>query len=216
MFDIHTHILPYIDDGSSSIEESIEMIKDSINQGITDIILTPHFDIYQSRCNHNTNYEEEFNNFKKELEKRNININLYLGNEIYYTPKVYKYLKEKKVFPLGNTNKVLIEFSFEDEITNIEDILYEFKIEGYEVIIAHVERYNYSNYKLIKSWKEQGAFIQVNASSFYETQRLKRLSRKLLKNNLIDYIASDVHSFRRNYISQFIKDYKETKYFEIK
>ena len=216
MFDIHTHILPYIDDGSSSLEESIEMIRDSINQGIKDIILTPHFDVYQERCNHKTNYFEEFQNFKKEVEKRNIEVNLYLGNEIYYTPKVYKYLKEKKIFPLGNTNKVLIEFSFTNEIKNIEDIIYEFKIEGYEVIIAHVERYNYANYKLIKSWKEKGALIQVNASSFYETQKQKRLAKKLLKNNLIDYIASDTHSFRKNYIGKFIKDYKETKYFEFK
>lgn len=216
MFDIHTHILPYIDDGSSSLEESIEMIRDSINQGIKDIILTPHFDVYQERCNHKTNYFEEFQNFKKEVEKRNIEVNLYLGNEIYYTPKVYKYLKEKKIFPLGNTNKVLIEFSFTNEIKNIEDIIYEFKIEGYEVIIAHVERYNYANYKLIKSWKEKGALIQVNASSFYETQKQKRLAKKLLKNNLIDYIASDTHSFRKNYIGKFIKDYKEIKYFEFK
>ena len=110
----------------------------------------------------------------------------------------------------------MIEFSFINEIKNIEDIIYEFKIEGYEVIIAHVERYNYANYKLIKSWKEQGALIQVNASSFYETQKQKRLARKLLKNNLIDYIASDTHSFRKNYIGKFIKDYKETKYFEFK
>ena len=216
MFDIHTHILPYIDDGSSSLEESIEMIEDSINQGIKDIILTPHFDIYQEKCNHNIDYFEEFQNFKKEVEKRNIEVNLYLGNEIYYTPKVYKYLKEKKIFPLGNTNKVLIEFSFTNEIKNIEDIIYEFKIEGYEVIIAHVERYNYANYKLIKSWKEKGALIQVNASSFYETLKQKRLAKKLLKNNLIDYIASDTHSFRKNYIGKFIKDYKETKYFEFK
>ena len=216
MFDIHTHILPYIDDGSSSLEESIEMIEDSINQGIKDIILTPHFDIYQEKCNHNIDYFEEFQNFKKEVEKRNIEVNLYLGNEIYYTPKVYKYLKEKKIFPLGNTNKVLIEFSFTNETKNIEDIIYEFKIEGYEVIIAHVERYNYANYKLIKSWKEKGALIQVNASSFYETLKPKRLAKKLLKNNLIDYIASDTHSFRKNYIGKFIKDYKETKYFEFK
>ena len=213
MFDIHTHILPNIDDGSSSIEDSIQMVLDLKEQGINSIILTPHFDIYQNRCNHNTNYIEEFNNFKKEIEKRNIDINLYLGNEIFYTPKVYKYLKEKKVFPLGNTNKVLIEFSFIDEIKNIEDIIYEFKIEGYEVIIAHVERYDYASYKLIKSWKEQGALIQVNASSFYETRKPKRLVRKLLKNKLIDYIASDIHSFRKSYISQFIKDYKDTSYF---
>lgn len=214
MFDIHTHILPYIDDGSSSLEDSIEMIKDSINQGIKDIILTPHFDIYQARCNHKTNYQEEFSKFKKELEKRNLEVNVYLGNEIYYTPKVYKYLKEKKIFPLGNTKKVLIEFSFDDEIKNIEEIIYEFKIEGYEVVIAHAERYIYSSYNLVKSWKEQGALIQVNASSFYESLKQKKLARKLLKNNIIDYIASDVHSFRKNYISKFIKDYKETKYFE--
>ena len=216
MFDIHTHILPNIDDGSLSIEDSIQMVLDSIEQGVTDIVLTPHFDIYHRKCLKDVDYIFEFNNLKKEIEKRKININLHLGNEIFYTPKVYKYLKEKKVFPLGNTNKHLLEFSFIDEIKNIEDIIYEFKIEGYEVIIAHVERYDYANYKLIKSWKEQGALIQVNASSFYETNKEKRLAKKLLKNKLIDYIASDVHSFRKNYIKQFINDYKDTSYFNLK
>lgn len=214
MFDIHTHILPNIDDGSSSLEDSINMVLDAVNQGITNIILTPHFDVYQRKCYLDTDYQKEFDNFKKEIEKRNINVNLYLGNEIYYTRGVYKYLKERKIFPLGNSKKVLIEFSFVDKIENIEDLIYEFKIEGYQVIIAHAERYYYSNFKLIKKWKEYGALIQVNASSFYGDRKTKKLAIKLLKNNLIDYIASDVHSFRKNYIKKFIDEYKETKYFE--
>lgn len=216
MFDIHTHILPCIDDGSESIEESINMLEDAIKQGITDIIFTPHFDTYQNKCNLDTNYQLEFDNFKKEVEKRNLKINLYLGNEIYYTKGVYQFLRNKKIFPLGNSNKVLVEFSYEKFRHNIEDVIYEFYVEGYQTIIAHAERYNYSNLKLIKKWKEKGALIQVNASSFYGDKKRKKLAVKLLKHNLIDYIASDIHSFRKNNIKQFIEDYKETKYFDFK
>lgn len=216
MFDIHTHILPNIDDGSSSLEESIKMVEDAIDQGVSDLILTPHFDVYGLKCDINTDYQKEFDNFKDEVIKRNLKINLYLGNEIYYTKGVYKLLRDKKIFPLGNTKKVLIEFNFNMFDINVEDLVYEFKVEGYQIVIAHVERYNYSNYKLIKEWKEKGALIQVNASSFYGERKIKNLVNKLLKDNLIDYIASDVHSFRKNYIKQFVNDYKDISYFDFK
>lgn len=216
MFDIHTHILPNIDDGSASLETSIKMLQDAIDQGVSDLILTPHFDIYGLKCDVNTDYQKEFNNFQEEVIKRNLKINLYLGNEIYYTKGIYKYLKSKKIFPLGNTNKVLIELDFNNYNVNFEELIYEFKIEGYQVIIAHAERYSYSNYKLIREWKEKGALIQVNASSFYGSRKIKNIANKLLKENLVDYIASDVHSFRKNCIKQFIKDYKETSYFDFK
>lgn len=215
MFDIHTHILPKIDDGSPSLEKSIEMVEDAIKQGITDIILTPHFDVFYRKCSFNVDYQEEFNSFQNEILKRKLPINLYLGNEIYYTRGVLKYLLNKKIFPLGNTNKVLIEFSFHNKRENIDDIIEEFGNEGFEIVIAHAERYNYSNYRLIKKWKESGALIQVTASSFYD-KKTKKLANKLLENNLIDYIASDVHSFRKNCIKQFIEDYKSESYFDFK
>lgn len=188
------------------------MIEDAVNQGITDIILTPHFDVYGNKCDLKTDYQLEFNKFEDEIKKRNIPIKLYLGNEIYYTKGVYKFLKNKKIFPLGNSDKVLIELSYENLKYHMDDIIYEFYVEGYQVVIAHVERYHYSNYKLIKKWKEKGALIQVNASSFYGDKKIKRLVTKLLRKNLIDYVASDVHSFRKNDIQKFVKDYKKSEY----
>ena len=65
---------------------------------------------------------------------------------------------------------------------------------------------------MIKKWKEKGALIQVNASSFYGDKKIKRLVTKLLRKNLIDYVASDVHSFRKNDIQKFVKDYKKSEY----
>ena len=110
----------------------------------------------------------------------------------------------------------MIELDFNNKIDNFEEMLYEFNVENYQVIIAHVERYNYSDFKLIKEWKKLGALIQVNASSFYSDKKTKKLAQKLLKANLIDYIASDVHSFRKNCIQDFVKDYKTIKYFDFK
>ena len=83
MIDIHSHILPGIDDGSKSIEESITIIKNALKNNIKDIVLTPHYILgsdYNSNCSNN---KEILSNLKKEIEKNNIDVNLYLGNEIY-------------------------------------------------------------------------------------------------------------------------------------
>ena len=69
---------------------------------------------------------------------------------------------------------------------------------------------------MAREWKEKGALIQVNASSFYGSRKIKNIANKLLKEKLIDYIASDVHSFRKNYIKQFVNDYKDISYFDFK
>jgi len=211
MFDIHTHIIPYVDDGSSSLEESINMIKHEIDIGVTDIICTPHHIFHRYEATVEV-IKERFNFLKEEVEKLNLPIKLYLGQEICYTHRedIISMLKNGTLLTLNNTNRVLLEFSFTREPEDILDVIYNFNINGYEVIIAHVERYEWMTLDKVVALRNEGALIQINSNSYlgFTTWKEKRFVKKLLKHNLVDFVASDTHSFRPSTLD---KSYKKIK-----
>ena len=144
MIDIHTHIIPNVDDGSPNLETSINMIKHEIAIGVDTIICTPHH-IYHRYEKTVEEIKKQFELLKSEVEKLNLPVKLYLGQEICYTHRedIIKMLKEGKLLTLNNTNRVLLEFSFHREPEDVLDVIYNFSVNGYEVIIAHVERYEW-------------------------------------------------------------------------
>ena len=211
MVDIHTHVIPNVDDGSPSLSESINMIKHEISIGVDSIICTPHH-IYHR---YEKSVEEIKNNFlllKEAVEKENLPIKLYLGQEICYSHRedIIKMLKEGKLLTLNNTNRVLLEFSFTREPEDVLDVIYNFNVNGYEVIIAHVERYEWMTIDKVKALRSEGALIQINSNSYLgmTTWKEKRITRKLLKLGLVDFVASDTHSFRPSTLD---KSYKKIK-----
>ena len=211
MKDIHTHVIPYVDDGSKSLETSIAMIKHEISIGVDTIICTPHH-IYTRYEKSVEEIKRQFDLLVKELEKQNLPIKLYLGQEIYFTHKenILQMLKEGKLLTLNNTNRVLLEFSFHREPEDLLDIIYNFNVNGYQVIIAHVERYEWMTYQKVEALRNEGALIQINSDAIlgYTSWKEKRFVKKLLKNNLVDYVASDTHSFRPSTLD---KSYKKIK-----
>ena len=211
MKDIHTHVIPYVDDGSPDLYTSINMIKHEISIGVDTIICTPHH-IYKTYEKSVEQIKQAFQLLKEAVEKENLPINLYLGQEIYFTHKesIIQMLKEGKLLTMNNTNKVLLEFSFTREPEDLFEAIYSFQVNGYQVIIAHVERYEWMTYQKVVALRNEGALIQINSDSYlgYASWREKRLVRKLLKNNLVDYVASDTHSFRPSTLD---KSYKKIK-----
>ena len=211
MIDIHTHIIPYVDDGSPNLETSIAMIKHELAIGVDEIIATPHH-IYSRYESTVEVIKERFNFLCEEVKKQNLPVTLYLGQEIYFTHKedIIQMLKEGKLLTLNNTNRVLLEFSFHREPENLLEVIYNFRVNGYQVIIAHVERYEWMTYQKVVALRSEGALIQINSDSYlgYTSWKEKRFVRKLLKNNLVDYVASDTHSFRP---SSLDKSYKKIK-----
>lgn len=204
MIDIHTHILPFVDDGSGDMETSIELLKQEISIGVTDVFLTPHY--IKSR-NYMSSHEENikvFESFKSEVEKRKLPIRLHLGNEIYYNFDSIDRLRNQTIIPMGQSKMVLIEFS-PDEEEDFGEAIHNMTALGFTPIIAHIERYQYikdfNDYKIIK---KMGAKIQVNAASVVGARgpALKKISLKLIKSGLVDFIASDMHAFRTNYMSE--------------
>ena len=240
MIDIHTHIIPFVDDGSSSLEDSLAMVKHEISIGVDTIICTPHHikhryekSVEDIKTNFNLlkaevekqnlpvkSVEEiktNFNFLKSEVEKLNLPIKLLLGQEICYTHRedTLSFLNEGKLLTLNNSKYVLLEFSFTREPEDITDIIYNFSIKGYKVIVAHVERYEWITLDKVLNLKNEGAIIQVNSGSIVgeTTGHEKRFVKKLFKRNLVDIVASDIHSFRKSTLDKALKKTKNPKLF---
>ena len=216
MTDIHTHIIPNVDDGSPNLETSINMIKHELDIGVDTIICTPHhiFHRYEKTVGE---IKKQFELLKSEVEKLNLPVKLYLGQEICYTHRedIISMLKSGKLLTLNNTNRILLEFSFTREPEDVLDVIYNFSVNGYEVIIAHVERYEWMTLEKVKDLKKEGALIQINSNSYLglTTWKEKRFTKKLLKLGLVDYVASDAHSFRPSTLDKSFKKIKNPDLF---
>ena len=217
MKDIHTHIIPCVDDGSPNLETSISMIKHEIAIGVDTIICTPHH-IYHRYEKTVDEIKKQFDLLKEAVNKENLPVKLYLGQEICYTSREdqIKMLKEGQLLTINNTNRILLEFSFTREPEDISDVIYNFSVNGYEVIIAHVERYEWITLQKVEQLKKEGALIQINSNSYLgmTTWKEKRFTKKLLKKGLVDYVASDTHSFRPSTLDKSLKKIKNPDLFD--
>lgn len=195
MIDVHSHILPFVDDGCKTLEESLTLLGEYVQQGVKTFFLTPHYrkDEYEPSVEE---LRRIFNDFEKVALEKFPNVKLYLGEEIFCDTNVYKLLKDGKVTTFDGTNKVLLEFNY-TAFTDIADYAYNVMYAGYTPIIAHIERYEYlSRIDQIVEMKENGALIQVNAESLLDPVLRKRIFI-LIKNELIDFIGSDAHYSRK-------------------
>lgn len=197
MIDMHNHILYGIDDGCKTIYESIETIKNMKKIGFNTIVLTPHY-IEDSSFKANNNLKlQRLEILKEELLKNNIDVNLFLGNEIFINESINELIINKEIRSINNTRYILIELPFNNQILNLDDYLYELKLKGYKIIIAHPERYTYfkDNYEEARKLYDSGVLFQVNYGSIigqYGSSSLK-LVKKLLKDDMVDFISTDIH-----------------------
>ena len=197
MKDCHCHILNGIDDGSKTIEESINILRHAEENGITDIVLTPHYIKNSSYSCNNHDKNNLLRELKKEVKRNNIDVNLYLGNEIMIDEDIVSLLKNGEASTVNNTKYVLIEFPMHNLRNNIDDIIFDLVRNNYIPIIAHPERYSYvqKNIDLVDNYIEMGAILQGNYQSLFGRygNNAKKTLIKLLKNNKITILASDIH-----------------------
>ena len=216
MIDIHTHVIPNVDDGSPNLETSIAMIKHEIAIGVDTIYCTPHH-IYHRYEKSVEEIKKNFLLLKEAVEKENLPVTLYLGQEICYSHRedIISMLEKGELLTLNNTKRVLLEFSFTREPEDISDVIYNFGVHGYEIIIAHVERYEWMTIDKVKALRNEGALIQINSNSYLglSSWKEKRMTRKLIKLNLVDFVASDTHSFRASTLDKSFKKIKNPDLF---
>lgn len=204
MIDVHAHVLPFVDDGSPDIESSVKLIIEAAEAGVTDLFATPHYMKIRNYLSSFENNQNVFEQMKRELKNRNIPIRLHLGNEIYYTIHTMQDLKNHTVIPLGDSKKVLLEFSMIEEEEDISEAIHNMNALGYQAIIAHPERYPYLKWQDYEVIKKMKALIQINASSIigkYGVQ-IQKLVWKLIKERYVDFVASDIHKSRTNHLKE--------------
>lgn len=208
MTDIHSHLIYDIDDGTKTMEESIELIKLLHQVGFNNLIITPHY-IEKSKYSANNNEKlKKYNELKKAVKKEKININLYLGNEVFINNNILEEIKVGEIYTLNNSKYLLFELPFHNQILNVIDIIYEIKLAGYIPILAHPERYDYfyKNHQLIDDLKKEGILFQANYGSITGLHGLKakRLIKYLLKKDYIDFFGTDLHHYNKpDIISNF-------------
>ncbi|MBR2871522.1 MAG: hypothetical protein IKB98_09165 [Clostridia bacterium] len=201
MIDLHSHVLPFVDDGSDSLEKSVEMLKNCQEMGVTDLVLTPHF---RGRFNKTAiELKTIFEQFKEQVKQHGVNLNLYLGQEIYWCKEFKTNLSNGTVFGINQGKYLLVECPYGEEC-DVTEIVYEVKTTGYIPVVAHVERYSYITVDDVEEIKRMGAVVQVNAGSIVaKDNRIDRKKvKKLFKLGLVDVVASDVHAHRQNYMQR--------------
>lgn len=205
MIDIHTHILPFVDDGSKNTDYSVSLVKEAEKKGVTDIICTPHY-----RGGYKKTPNEiiaSFEKFKQKIGKENVSVNVYLGQEIYAGRNLIKLLEDSSVLSMNATSFILIEFDFNEPAEIIETV-YELTLLGYKPIVAHFERYTYATIENAYEIKRLGGYIQINAESIVKL-RTRRFVNKMFSHGFVDFVASDIHVDRKNYMGKAFKYIKK-------
>ena len=198
LVDIHTHILPQMDDGAQTVEESIKLLLELLRQGITDVVLTPHFDSakesVEAFCQRRA---ASFDLLQRELETTGLcrTLTLHLGAEVRYDPNLI-YADTQKLC-IGNTSYLLLELTGTYPF-NFENTANFLLSRGIIPILAHIERYNYlySDTALLDRLLADGFITQCNASSLL-SHHYSSIIKKLLKRGQVQLLASDTHSLEK-------------------
>lgn len=211
MIDIHSHILNNVDDGSDSLEDTLNILRKAEKAGFSDIILTPHY-IENYYDNTKDFINKKINELKQSLYREEIIVNLHQGNEIMLTDNTPKLLQEWKIASLANSRYVLFELPFSNRMLNFENIIFELKEIGAIPVLAHPERYLYiqENPDELLEMLNLGILLQSNYGSFMGLygKKAKTTAELLLKNKLIHFLGSDTHKQGTIYenIDKIIKD----------
>lgn len=193
MIDLHSHILPELDDGSQSLQESLAMARMAAESGVTALAATPH--CTDARA---SEVYEAWKLLRSALKENKIPLKLFPGMEIFGTEDTLQLLQEGQLFTLNGSRYPLIEFSFHSSGERETRILRSLCKAGLRPIVAHPERYAYIQYdpELLNRWYHMGCLMQVNRGSLLGRfgTRAQEMAVELVERNFATVVASDAHS----------------------
>ncbi len=208
--DVHCHILPGVDHGSQSVEQSLEMLKAEAEMGISRVILTSHVTAVTFENTRET-LMDAFMKLKDAVADAGIDMELYLSAEYRMDEYFDKEYAADHLIPMPG-NHILLENSFQQELMNLDDLLFDMQVKGYRTILAHPERYTYYSRrrKRYEQLHNAGARFQVNILSFtgYFGEEARDSALWFVRNGMIDYLGSDMHNVKHAHI---IMDYINSK-----
>lgn len=200
MIDIHCHIVPGVDDGAKDEDTALKMARVAANDGIHIIVTATHY-IYGL-------YENSFRSISEKVQKlnhilliNNLNMKIFPGQEVFLDNYTLRLYKEGIIRGLNDSRYILVELPVDKLACDILESIYEIRLTGAEVIIAHPERYTYIVNKpsLMNDFIEEGCLFQINAGSILGKmgKHIKKTSEILIKNNMCNFIATDAHDISR-------------------
>ncbi|HWT26851.1 MAG TPA: CpsB/CapC family capsule biosynthesis tyrosine phosphatase [Mobilitalea sp.] len=225
MIDIHSHILPGIDDGPRTMEESLQMVRMASECGVQTIVATPHcnlegvFDNYYGSM-----LEDRFRDFAEAVKREQIPVRVVLGMEVYGTESVPALLYKGRLISIHRSKYLLMEFKFKEDLSLTEFLIEEVVNQGFRPVIAHPERYPYVQKfpDIVYDWISKGCYLQVNKDSILGDfgHRAKSTAMFLLDRNLVSFVASDAHDLlhRTTELSEvysYLKDYFSEGYADL-
>ncbi len=201
MIDIHCHLLPNVDDGPSSWEETLDMARIASQDGIRMAIVTPHW-IQGTKWEPNPNtIKKKVDELNKKLRENEIPLNVLPGMEVGISENLPKLVSSGEVLTLGGSRYLLVETPFVSIPHGIEEIIFNLKVMGIHPILAHPERNQeiQKNPKKILELTSAGALVQVTSGSLCGSfgEKAKRCAIQFAKDGIIDAIASDAHSIEK-------------------
>lgn len=197
MVDIHSHILPGVDDGSVDMDTTISMLENAERCGTSAIVATPHY----YRGYFATEYEEVVrlvDILREDIGSRGIKIDVYPGQEVFLDKHTVEMYKSGIIRGLNNSRYLLVEMPMKEYDKSFLDIVYELRLLGAVPVIAHPERYTYimDNVNKINPFVEEGCLFQINTGSITGIfgKSVQRTARMLIENGLCNLVASDAHT----------------------
>lgn len=194
--DIHSHLLPGIDDGSKNMENSIELIEKLSKHGIKRFITTPHTmaEVYPNNPEIILGKRDEL---REELKQKGIEVELHAASEYLLDHDFLNKLEKGEVLSFGKENYVLVEMSFFNAPNNLRELLFQIQLKGYKPILAHPERYNFyqGDMKEFQKLKDLGCAFQLNLLSLtpHYGKHVQKTSYKLLNAGMYNFVGTDTH-----------------------
>lgn len=194
--DVHSHLIPGIDDGSPSMEVTIELLKKFISLGYKKVITTPHVmsDYY---LNTPEIINQGLENVRKSIEENQLEIKIEAAAEYNLEPSFEDLINDKNILTFGKDNFLLFELSFFSEPQNLNEVIWSMREAGYNPVLAHVERYAYwhNDYDKVEEMVNRGVKLQMNIGSLTGTYgpEVKLFAEKLVDDEVVEFVGSDCH-----------------------
>ena len=203
MIDIHSHIIPNVDDGARSVEETFNILKEAQEAGFTDDILTSHIllNYYETDAQELIFWKDKL---QEVLDQRGPNIKLHSGMEIYISNQMEELMQKNKLLTLANSRYMLIELPIASNVQYLDYVIYYLEAKGIKPIIAHPERYKcvQKDPDIVEEYIENGCLIQCNYGSIVNLygREAEKTIKTLLKKNQVHFLGSDVHRENGTYL----------------
>jgi protein-tyrosine phosphatase len=209
--DIHSHLLPGIDDGVATVEESEQVIRQLMSLGFEAFVTTPHInEIYR---NTPATIQDAFNRLRAHLDSKDLRVPIHVAAEYYLDEQVMSALEREDSFLAFGNRHLLFETNFLAEPYFLKNFLFQAISQGYRPVLAHPERYQYMTLEKAEDIRGRGALFQVNLMSLtgYYSRPIQKMAERLIENGWVDFLGSDCHNL---FHAKALKDVLSTRGFK--